>query len=52
MGGIAPLNPIAILDLRERLYWPAEPEEAVHVLCAMDDEWRQINDKGKAQEAA
>ncbi|MFG6139511.1 hypothetical protein [Halomonas sp. B23F22_10] len=43
MGGIPPISPVTILDLRERLRWPAEPDEAVAVLCAMDDAFREMH---------
>lgn len=49
MGGIPPINPLAILDLRERLYWPAEPMEAVQVLTAVDDEYRRHQEQQKQQ---
>ena len=42
VSGIAPLNPIDILTLRERLRWPCDDETAVHVLMAMDDTYCQI----------
>jgi hypothetical protein len=45
MSGIPPINPLSILDLRERLYWPAEPMEAVQVVVAMDDEYRRLQDE-------
>lgn len=42
MSGIPPLNPIDILDLSERLDWPAEPDECVQVITAMDDAFRDL----------
>lgn len=43
MGGIAPINPVTILDLAERLQWPCEPDEALHVVCLLDDEHRELH---------
>lgn len=45
MRGIPPVSPVTILDLRERLRWPAEPDEAVAVICAMDNVWRELHSK-------
>ena len=42
---IPPISPVTVLDLRERLCWPAEPDEAVAVICAMDDAWRELHSK-------
>ena len=38
MGGVAPISPLAMLDLSDRLGWPCDGDELISVLCAIDDE--------------
>lgn len=39
-----PLPPLDIIDLIEKLELPAESDEAVAVICAMDDAWIRWKD--------
>ncbi len=43
-----PINPVTVLDLAERLQWPCEPDEAISVVVAMDDTFREINQQHQA----
>lgn len=43
MGGIAPINPVTVLEMADRLQWPCEPDEALTVIMEMDDAWREMN---------
>lgn len=45
MGGIPPLSPVDILDVAERLSWPCEPHECMEVITALDDDYRERNEK-------
>lgn len=45
MGGMPPINPIDMLALSERLGWPAEDEDVIAVLCAIDDACRELHAK-------
>ncbi|RUR26846.1 hypothetical protein ELY33_17205 [Vreelandella andesensis] len=45
MGGVPPINPVTVLDLADRLQWPCQPDEALTVIIAMDDEWRSMQQK-------
>lgn len=47
-GAPLPLKPLDILDLVDRLSLPAEPEEAVAIVCAMDDCWIKWKDGQKS----
>lgn len=47
MGGIPPINPVTALDLSDRLQWPADDEEVMTVIIAMDDQWREMNQPAK-----
>lgn len=38
-GAPLPLRPLDVLDLIDRLNLPAETEEALAIVCAMDDAW-------------
>lgn len=40
---MTPISPVTVLDLAERLEWPCDPEEAISVVIAMDDTFREIN---------
>lgn len=42
MGGVPQLNPLDVLALSERLQWPVEPDECLHVISAMDDTYREM----------
>lgn len=42
MSGVPALNPLDVLDLADRLQWPGEPDECLHVISAMDDTWREM----------
>ena len=46
-SGLAPISPIDVLTMAEKLAWPCTFDEAVQVLTAMDDEFRRINAPGK-----
>ena len=52
MGGIAPINPIDILTLCEKLRWPCGFDAAVQVIIAMDDTWRDIQQDKQQNQAA
>jgi hypothetical protein len=43
MGGLSPINPVTVLDLAERLQWPCEPDEAITVILALDDQFRELH---------
>lgn len=43
MGGVPPINPVTVLDMAERLQWPCEPEEAITVILALDDQFRELH---------
>ncbi|WP_252109000.1 MULTISPECIES: hypothetical protein [unclassified Halomonas] len=52
MSGITPINPVTVLDLAERLEWPCDPDEALSVVIAMDDAFREINQPKDENKAA
>lgn len=52
MSGITPINPVTVLDLAERLEWPCDPEEAISVVIAMDDCFRELNKQPEQNQAA
>lgn len=43
-GAPLPIRPLSIVDLIERLGLPAELEEAVAIVCALDDCWMNWRD--------
>lgn len=43
MGGLAPIPPLDIMETIDRLHLPCDYEEAIEVIGAMDDEWREMN---------
>jgi hypothetical protein len=43
MSSISSINPIDILTLCEKMQWPCPYDEAVTVLLAIDDVYREIN---------
>ena len=47
MGGVPPINPVTALELADRLQWPAEDEEVLTVIIALDDQWRELNQPSK-----
>lgn len=44
-GGIAPINPMDILTMAEKLDWPCSYDEAIHVITSMDDSFRDRHQK-------
>jgi len=52
MSGITPINPVTVLDLAERLEWPCDPDEAISVVIAMDDAFREIHESKQQHQAA
>ena len=42
-AGIAPINPMDILTMAEKLDWPCSYDEAIHVLTSMDDTFRDMH---------
>ena len=52
MSGMTPINPINVLDLAERLEWPCDPDEAISVVIAMDDAFREIHQSKQQHQAA
>jgi hypothetical protein len=52
MGGIAPVSPIDIMELCEKLQWPCGYDTAVHVLTAIDDTYRELNQPKQQNQAA
>lgn len=45
MGGVAPLPPLDIMEIVDRLRLPCAYEEALEVIGSMDDEWRELQSK-------
>ena len=45
MGGIAPIPPQLVCDMADRLQWPCQYDEAIHVITAMDDAFRERHQK-------
>ena len=45
MGGLMPLPPLDILETAERLDWPCQPDECLEVIGALDDAYRERNEK-------
>ncbi|WP_178338778.1 hypothetical protein [Marinobacter nauticus] len=44
-----PLPPLDILETAERLDWPCQPDECLEVITAIDDDYRDRNEKGGQQ---
>lgn len=45
MGGTPPLPPLKVLALADRLQWACEDEECLAVVGALDDCWREMQQK-------
>ena len=52
MSGMAPISPIHVLELCEKLRWPCTYNEAITVLLAMDDAYREIHQPKQQHQAA
>lgn len=48
MSGISSINPIDILTLCDKMRWPCSYDDAVTVLLAIDDVYREINQPKQA----
>jgi len=47
MGGLSPISPVDMVWMAQQLQWPADPDEVVRVLTAMDDAFRELNQPAK-----
>lgn len=48
MGGTPPLPPLKVLALADRLQWACEDQECLTVVGALDDCWREMQQKQQA----
>ncbi|WP_339885246.1 hypothetical protein [Vreelandella maris] len=52
MSGMAPISPIDILTLCDKLRWPCDYDAAVTVLLAIDDTYRELHESKQQHQAA